>query len=190
MKIINKIKAFFRKDEEDMEMDIVAAEIREGKAFLHPKDEPKATYLVRSDDIRIVMSEGRSLGRGDIIAVMPKTSAYGDEKTDGANKKSGNARKNTHQGEDAQDAPDLDRFKKKTFQVALYPEEYKQVTEILKESGYKRADFLLACIQTAKKASLEKAHKQIVKVHKQMRKEQRELIAKQLAELGQETQVV
>lgn len=32
MKIINKIKAFFTKDDEPMEMDIVAAEIREGKA--------------------------------------------------------------------------------------------------------------------------------------------------------------
>lgn len=190
MKIINKIKAFFRKDEEDMEMDIIAAEIREGKAFLHPKEEPRATYLVRSDDIRIVMSEGRSLRGGDIIAVMPKPKVKGDEKTDGANKKSGNAKQNSRQEDTVQAAPDFDRFKKKTFQVALYPEEYKQVTEILKESGYRRADFLLACIQTARKASLEKAHKQIVMVHKQMRKEHRELIAKQLAELEQETQAV
>lgn len=35
MKIINKLKAFFSHREEAVEMDLVAAEIKEGKAFLH-----------------------------------------------------------------------------------------------------------------------------------------------------------
>ena len=51
MKIINRIKAFFTHHDEPVELDLVAAEIREGKAFLHPRGEENVTYLVRSDDI-------------------------------------------------------------------------------------------------------------------------------------------
>ena len=49
MKLIKKIRAFFTRDDESVEMDIVAAEIREGKAYLHPKENPKKTYFIRAD---------------------------------------------------------------------------------------------------------------------------------------------
>ena len=64
-----------------------------------------------------------------------------------------------------------------------YPEEYDLLIGNMREYGYKRADFLLACVQCARKPSMEKAHKAIVKTHKQMLVEQKELIAQQIAEL-------
>ena len=75
MKIINKIKAFFFHQEEPVELDLIAAEIKEGKAFLHPRGEKSITYLVRSDDIEITLSKGRSLSPKDIFKTEPKPKA-------------------------------------------------------------------------------------------------------------------
>lgn len=67
----------------------------------------------------------------------------------------------------------------------MYPEEYALFTELMNETGYKQTEFILACIQAAKKPGIEKAHRQIVKVHKQLRQEQKTMVSKQLAELKQ-----
>ena len=185
MKIINKIKAFFRKDNDPIEMDIYAAEIKEGKAFLHPKNDPKATYLIRSDDIRISISEGRSVAGQEIIAVVPKSKQPMDAQKEQTQQeiekkaretaaKKGEQQNSTNQPIFA--IPGFERYKKRTFSVSLYPEEYDMIIENMKGYGYKRADFFLACVQTAKKTNIEKAHKQILL-------EQQELIAQQLTEL-------
>lgn len=198
MKIINKIKAFFCKENEPVEMDIVAAEIKEGKAFLHPKDQPEVTYLIRSDDIRISLSEGRSLCAHDILSVMPKAKDIAKKQEQQPNKESSKetpAKTKAPQDSTTQSEqhpslplPGFEKYKKRTFSVSLYPEEYDRIIENMKEYGYKRADFLLACVQTAKKTSMEKAHKEIVNTHKQMLLDQKELIAQQLAELEQSNQ--
>lgn len=199
MKIINKIKAFFCKDNEPVEMDIIAAEIKEGKAFLHPKGDPKATYLIRSDDIRISLSEGRSIKEYDILSVAPKAKKANNDKEQenkiaqkDALKDAPQSSKN-HSGDESHTGnyiPGFERYKKRTFSVSLYPEEYDSLIDSMKEYGYKRADFLLACVQTARKPSIEKAHKQIVKTHKQMLIEQQELIKQQLSELEKDQQAV
>lgn len=199
MKIINKIKAFFCKDNEPVEMDIIAAEIKEGKAFLHPKGDPKATYLIRSDDIRISLSEGRSIREYDILSVTPKAKKADSDKE----QENKIAQKETHKDEPQSSKnhssdesrtenyiPGFERYKKRTFSVSLYREEYDSLIDSMKEYGYKRADFLLACVQTARKPSIEKAHKQIVKTHKQMLIEQQELIKQQLSELEKDQQAV
>lgn len=49
----------------------------------------------------------------------------------------------------------------------------------MKEYGYKRADFVLACVNSATKGTMEKAHKKIVKSHNAIRKEQQAYYAAQ-----------
>ena len=200
MKFLNKIKAFFCKENEPVEMDIIAAEIKEGKAFLHPKDDPKATYLIRSDDIRISLSEGRSIRDYDILSVMPKTKTTDDAARESANKSAqkvvgqkdlqNSEKQNSDSKHSENDIPGFERYKKRVFSVSLYPDEYDSLIDSMKEYGYKRADFLLACVQTARKPSIEKAHKQIVKTHKQMLIEQQELIKQQLSELEKDQPAV
>lgn len=46
MKIIKKLKALFFKDDQPISLDLYAAEIKEGRAFLHPKDDPTLIYRV------------------------------------------------------------------------------------------------------------------------------------------------
>ena len=174
MKIIKKIKAFFTRDDEPMEMDIVAAEIREGRAYLHPKEDPNKTYFIRANDIKILLNEGRSILASNISALTqkPKEPESKKEKSQDGAKKGQNKTGDTS-GDFRVEG--FERFQKHTVRFSMYPEEYALFTELMKETGYKQTEFILACIRAAKKPGIEKAHKQIVKVHKQLRKEQKTL---------------
>ena len=167
MKFMNRLKAFFRKNNEPIELDLRAAEIKEGKAFLHTKGEDAVTYLVRASDIEIRLNKDASLSELDILTISKKSSE--DKKMqetkqgDKVNKQQSTSPKSAfNNGVIYAD----DRFKKRSFSVSLYQDEYDMLMESIKTYGYKRADFVLACVNTASKGSMEKAHKKIVKNHK------------------------
>ena len=134
MKIMNKIRAFFFHQDSPVELDLVAAEIKEGKAFLHPRDED-VTYLVRSDDVEIHLSRGRVLTPKDIHKVVPpkkdskvKSPERGKEKVPtGGNSHTGNTEIATTEMVPTT-ANEFDRFKKRKFVVSLYQEEYASIT--------------------------------------------------------------
>ena len=69
MKIIKKLKALFLKDDRPVSLDLAAAEIKEGRAYLHPKENPTITYRVKSDDIEVRLSKGKSLTDQDIVLI-------------------------------------------------------------------------------------------------------------------------
>lgn len=193
MKIINKIKAFFRKKNENVELDLVAAEIREGKAFLHTKGEERMTYMVRANDIEIRLNKDAVISEVDILTI--KKPAKEDEKKEKqkekeiqkAEKKKGDAAKTpaAENGAESDTIYDFDRFKKRKFYISVYPEEYDAIQEIMKEYGYKQTDFVLACINSASRGTMEKAHKKIVKSHREILLERQALVAKQIAEMEQ-----
>lgn len=188
MKFMNKIKAFFRKNDEPVELDLVAAEIREGKAFLHTKGEKPMTYLVRANDVEIRLNKDVSLRDVDILTVK-KTPKEGKDRTGKTDEKSKGLQPQTqvpaaeNSGGQAE-VYALDRFKKRKFVISIYPEEYEAINTTIKEYGYKRADFVLACVNTATKGTMEKAHKKIVKTHREIVLEQQALVAKQMADAG------
>ena len=183
MKIINKIKAFFFHQEEPVELDLIAAEIKEGKAFLHPRGEENVTYLIRSDDIEITLSKGRSLNPKDILKTKPKSKEPEKDAKQPSTKDPKSDRTSIPPLETTQAATDeFDRFKKKKFVVSLYPDEYDSIMSSMKEYGYKRADFVLACVNSAAKGTMEKAHKKIIKSHNEIRIEQQALYAKRQSE--------
>jgi hypothetical protein len=75
----------------------------------------------------------------------------------------------------------LREFRGHPFKVRQ-DEQMDMLMESIKEYGYKRADFVLACVNTASKGSMEKAHKKIVKSHKAILLEKQALAKKQAAE--------
>lgn len=188
MKIINKIKAFFTHRNEPVELDLIAAEIKEGKAFLHPRGEECVTYLIRSDDIEITLSKGRSLTPKDILKTGPKEKTIQNSPQAEKEKSKKPPEQVTKFNNSVKPAletmqtteNEFDRFKKRKFVVSLYPEEYDRIMTSMKEYGYKRADFVMACVNTASKGSMEKAHKKIVKEHSEILKEQKEVEARRL----------
>lgn len=183
MKLLKKIKAFFIHEDEPVELDLSAAEIKEGKAYLHPKGEDKVTYLVKSDDIGIHLNNGRSLSPKDIIKIAPKPpkeSMGPTVKSDKEKTPSNSPRKPTTPVVVQKTTPnEFDRFKKRTFTVSLYPEDYDTLMSSMKGYGYKRADFVMACVNSASKTTMERAHKKIQKANKLRLKEQKALIMQQ-----------
>ena len=192
MKFMNRIKAFFRKNNEHVELDLRAAEIKEGKAFLHTKGDEPVTYLVRASDIEIRLNKDASLSELDILTIKSKTPAENQkapEQKDSAKKDNKIPNANDSASKNNVIYAD-DRFRKRTFSMTVYQEEYDMLLESIKEYGYKRADFVLACVNTASKGSMEKAHKKIVKSHKAMLLEKQALAKKQAEEAAKAEQVI
>ena len=192
MKLMNRIKAFFRKNNEPVELDLHAAEIKEGKAFLHTKGDEPVTYLVRASDIEIRLNKDTSLSELDVLTIKKKTPV---EKQKTLAQK--DAERKDKKSQNTTDSPSKngviyadDRFRKRTFSMTVYQEEYGMLMESIKEYGYKRADFVLACVNTASKGSMEKAHKKIIKNHKAMLLEKQALSKKQAEEAAKAEQVI
>ena len=190
MKIIKKLKAFFCKNNEPVELDLVAAEIKEGRAYLHTKGEESATYLVRSNDIEIRLSKDVSLREADVLQIKKKSAEAQkqDEKKEPKEKHAEASKKEAKRTSAPGAAPADDRFKKRVFSVSVYPDEYDMLVESVKAYGYKRADFVLACVNTASKGSMEKAHKKIVKTHRAILLEKQALAKKQAEEAARAVQ--
>lgn len=192
MKFINKIKAIFRKNDEQIELDLRAAEIKEGRAFLHTKGATPVTYLVRASDIEIRLNKDAAISELDILTVKRKSpeekkSLQNVKQTQDSRKKDNATTKpSSNKGVIYAD----DRFKKRSFSVSLYQDEYDMLMESIKEYGYKRADFVLACVNTASKGSMEKAHKKIVKTHRAILLEKQALAKKQAEEAAKNDQVI
>lgn len=181
MKIIKKLKALFFKDDQPISLDLAAAEIKEGRAYLHPKSEQHLTYLVRSDDIEIRLNKGKSLTDKDVMILGKRK-----KKEDSIDKPKERTPKEYTEKKPQKPSTtsenfsyDFSRFKKKTFSVSLYPEEYDALMEMINKYGYRRSDFILASAQTATQGTMAKAQKKVVMVRKEIRKEEKELKLKQ-----------
>ena len=181
MKIIKKLKAIFFKDDRPVSLDLVAAEIKEGRAFLHPKDDRNVTYLVKSDDIEIKLSKGKNLTDTDVMVIrkMRKEKQDFENQKEKVPKKDTNSHKPKVSNDSGNITYDLSRFKKKSFSVSLYPEEYDSLMEMIQKYGYKRSEFILASAQTATQGTMAKAQKKVVMVRKEIRKEEKVLKQKQ-----------
>ena len=68
---------------------------------------------------------------------------------------------------------EFDKYKKKRVVFMLYPEEYNMVMDNIQSNGYKKNEYVLACVTSAKKQSMDAVYKKYVNSHMQLRKEER-----------------
>lgn len=184
MRIIKKLKALFFKDDHPVSLDLAAAEIKEGRAFLHPKEDDTITYLVKSNDIEVRLSQEKRLTDKDIMVIRKHTKREKDPtKPKDVKPQQDVDKKPPAKPCDSSDPGnmifDLSRFKKKTFSVSLYPEEYDRLMDTIQKSGYKRSEFILASSVSTTEKRMASAQKKVVIARKELRKEKRELKAKQ-----------
>ena len=66
--------------------------------------------------------------------------------------------------------PGWTKPKKKSFTVMLYPDEHERLMRLIKENGYKKVEYILACIDSAKKTSMEANYKRLTEEHERRRK--------------------
>lgn len=149
MKIVNKIKAIINVAGEGLVLHLKAAEIKMGKAFLHPIDNDKVTYLVKAQDIDILFNNGEEITREN-FEVLEKSSAYSDS-TDKKQEKA-NHTQSSHTNNRRNPL-----YTKRKITFVLYKDECDTINQMIKESGYKRSDYFLASILNAQKKTNNKS---------------------------------
>ena len=166
MKIISKIKAFFNFKGQRNEMELSAAEVRKDKIFLHPTDDPKHTFCMKFKEVGIIIDPDEEISEEDILVI-------DTEKIKTENKTLETQEKENENEKDIVIRPiALKKFmpKKKRFTVMVYPDEYDMLMDNIVSNGYKKAEFLLACVTASKKQSWESEYKHFTSFHQTRRK--------------------
>ena len=185
MEILKKIRAFFHLQGRQVEMTLEAAEIRGNKVFLHPADDPEHTVCVKAcavdlyinplaetpdEDVSMIDHKKRRTDRQDVPLTdgMKSKAQKGPSKAEPTEKSS----QNTYEPVDV----DYKQFmpKMRTVSMRLYQEEYEMLMENIQVNGYKKTEYLLACVAAAKKKSMQTEYQKYYTEHQQRRKEARE----------------
>lgn len=67
--ILHKIRALFKINGKEKEMNLSSAEIKPGMIFLHPEDDPAHTFCVKSDVIDILINPFGEITDDDIVVL-------------------------------------------------------------------------------------------------------------------------
>lgn len=163
MKIVNKIKAFFKFKAEPQEIELSGAEIRNKGVFLHPIDDPKHVFFVKSNLVDIFINNNEELREED-ITILDKEIVNGNDTEGGENTENITVEKRTvtRPLSYAHYMPS-----KKRFTIMLYQDEYDMLMDNINKHGYKKAEYFLACVHAAKKQSWDKEYKNIATTHKE-----------------------
>ena len=177
MKILNKIKALFRFRGEPAELEVSKAEIRKGKVFLHPVDDPMRIICIKSSAVDIVINSHADIQEKDVQII---DLAGNKEETIVEEKKPLEMKKKQKKMEE-DDAPTvssdmlerkpLSYFmpKKKIVSISLYEDEYDMLMDDINANGYQKTEYLLACVSAAKKKSLAATYRRYAEEHKERR---------------------
>lgn len=69
MKLLKRIQAIFNFKGQHAEMELKSAEIRGGKVFLHPEDDPKHTFCVSGKTVDILIDPAVELSEDDFVVL-------------------------------------------------------------------------------------------------------------------------
>ena len=179
MKILSKIKALFRYRNQDAELEVSAAEIRNGKVFLHPADNKEQVYCIKSNVVDIVINSLENITEDDLEIINVKDSnrisSIKQTPEESTVKEKFSTNHNGHIGSNTRNqsySNFMPKMKKVSFSV--YPEEYDMLMKSIHESGYKKTEFLLGCVSAAKKNSMEATCRRYTIEHKARRKADKE----------------
>lgn len=212
MKIWAKIRALFNFRGELAEVEVSSAEIRRDKVFLHPLDDENHTICVNATNVDILINPECELTEDDVLIIENERSVNENEPPSNGelaiantyqkpNETPGTENgqlspspadrepiatpiecpKQRHTGRTAHEnyyrGPQM-----KVVSFRLYPEEYDMLMTNIQTHGYRKTEYLLACIAAAKKNSMEATYKQYFAAHQERRKAEREAARKARSE--------
>ena len=165
MNLLSKIHAFFNFKGEKVEMELSKAEIKQGRVYLHPADKPSETFVVKTKSVDFMINPEEEISDEDIFVINSNKEKKPQKSTikipEEENSKN-SPQENNHNHQTQTIFP-----KKRKFVVSLYPDEYELLIENINTNGYKRAEYLLACVNSAKKASFDAMYKKYTVEHKE-----------------------
>lgn len=195
MKVINKIRAFFTLRGKQEQMELASAEIRRSGVYLHPAEDLGHTYFVKTDEVDIIIKPGAEITDEDILIRSHVVNVDPEDPVCEIPSEEQMPPEPDPRFEDippeeppveGEDAPT--RFaphgpaneyvvgsgwkkpKKKSFTVMLYPDEYDKLVQVITEKGYKKVEYILACVESAKKTSMEANYKRFTEERERRRK--------------------
>lgn len=186
MRLFSKIKAFFQYRGQPAELDVSAAEIKNGHVYLHPVDDTSKVYRIRSNAVDILVSPHEDIHEEDLEILeikRPKTSPTGKKGPDTLSTQAPDAQKaSPHTGSVPTQSSKVFHQSMKKLTFTLYPEEYEMIMSNIKENGYKKTEFLLACVSSAKKNSMQANYQRYTAARKALRIANREAARRSQAE--------
>lgn len=197
MKLMAKIRALFTMKGSQHELELASAEVRQNGVILHPAEDPSRKYFVKADEVDIIIKPGAEISEEDFIIWDRTVNADPGEPTQ-VNHTAEDPSPNpesifvfvTDEGAPNGGKDDSKRFvdsspfnefatgsgwqkpKKKSFTLMLYPDEHEKLMQLIKDNGYKKAEYILACVESAKKTSMESNYKRFTEDHARRRKEE------------------
>lgn len=161
MNLITKITAFFTIKGKKEKMELEAAEVNREGVILYPISDLEHSLFVKTEDVEIHINPLSDLSEDDILVI---------DKAKKKDKKEVDKKKNKDPV-----YPDLRYVRpralsyfmpsKKRFSVMLYPDEYDMLMKTIQENDYKKVEYFLACMTSAKKQSLASEYKQYTLNH-------------------------
>ena len=193
LNILTKIKAFFNFKGQEIEMDLSSAEVRQERVYLHPVNEPELVYSVKAKAVHMFIDPEEDVEEIKVQQIAPKNAPQQasntaskidappqtNMKTQNSSSSGGERGINWKKHNEKLRAP----FVKKRFSIMLYEDEYESIMAAIEENGYKKAEYLLACVMSAKKNSMESTYNKFVYNHAERRKIEREELKKAKPEL-------
>jgi len=172
MKLFSRIKAFFRYKGKDAEVEVSSAEIRQGKVYLHPVDDKEHVVCIKTAAVDILINANEDIRERDVEILDAKKHDVQRQQERLAHE---NAAKSSRQGSSRNKSTlDYERPQMKKVSFTLYPDEYETLMDSINTNGYRKTEFLLACVSAAKKNSMEATYKKYINDHKARRTAERE----------------
>ena len=197
MKLMSKIRALFTMKGKQHELELASAEVRQNGVYLHPAEDPTRKYFVKVDEVDIIIKPGAEISEDDFYVLErtvnadPGEPSQENKAAEDPTSESKPAFEFANHNEDPQGeseaprrfinresfneyvtGPGWKKPKKKSFTLMLYPDEHERLMRLIKDNGYKKVEYILACIEAAKKTSMEANYKRFTEDHARRRKEE------------------
>ena len=180
---VKSIKAVFNVAGKGFVLDLKSAEIRRDKAYLHPVDNDNITYVVKAETVDILLNDGEDIKEEDFY-VIDKTNNNGNSDVEGDTPAEPSIEietkpKRNYQPINRNPSP----YNKTTIRFTVYSDEGEMINNLIKNSGIKRSDYLLACLMNSqKKSNLKSFNAECERIKK--KRIERETEIKQLTKTG------
>lgn len=162
--MFKNLKAILSIAGEKIIMKLKGAEFRKGIIYLHPEENENVTYVIKNADADILINNGEDIPTEDVTTIdkpSHETHKRNDENIPSNSSKETTPRSNLN------NPNEYTRPFKTKMSFTVYSDERDLINRMIKDSGYNRTNYFIACFKNSVKKSVEKSfHAECVRVQK------------------------
>ena len=168
MRFINRIRTLFTFRGKKEEMEVTAAKVDKNGVLLCPVEDPEHSFFIKASTVDIVINSDAEIEEDD-IEIKDRKSTINPENE--GNTLDGNEDEREVEVASPVKPQSLSKFlpRKRRFTVLLYQDEYDMLMKNITANGYKKTEYFLACMTSAKKNCMGAEYKKYTDEHKKRR---------------------